>query len=83
MITKLKWGNTRKIRKRNNNFGMGFYLWMGYINQIDRKVCCLGVENGGMGMINIQEFIDSERIKLLFENFTANAVSDDGFCNAR
>jgi hypothetical protein len=35
------------------------------IYQIDRKVCCLGVENGGMGMINIQEFIDSKRIKLL------------------
>ena len=23
-------GNTRKIRKRNNNFGMGFYLERGY-----------------------------------------------------
>jgi hypothetical protein len=39
---------------------------LGGINQIDRKVCCLGVENGGMGMINIQEFIDSKRIKLLY-----------------
>jgi hypothetical protein len=26
----------------------------------------LGVENGGMGMINMQEFIDSKRIKLLY-----------------
>jgi hypothetical protein len=34
--------------------------------QIDRKVSYLGVENGGMGMINIQEFIDSKRIKLLY-----------------
>ena len=31
------------------------FIWGGGINQIDRKVCCLGVENGGMGMINIQE----------------------------
>jgi hypothetical protein len=44
---------------------MGFYLGGG-IDQIDRKVCCLWVENGGMGMINIQEFIDSKRIKLLY-----------------
>jgi hypothetical protein len=27
------------------------FIWGGGINQIDRKVCCLGVENGGMGMI--------------------------------
>ena len=44
---------------------MGFYLGRG-INQINRKVCCLGVENGGTGMINIQKFIDSKRIKLLY-----------------
>jgi hypothetical protein len=25
------------------------FIWGGSINQIDRKVCCLGVENGGMG----------------------------------
>jgi hypothetical protein len=30
------------------------FIWGGGINQIDKKVCCLGVENGGMGMINIQ-----------------------------
>jgi hypothetical protein len=43
----------------------GFTLGGG-IDQIDRNVCCLGVENGGMGMINMQEFIDSNRIKLLY-----------------
>ena len=42
------------------------FIWGRGINQIDRKVCCLGVENGGMGMINIQEFIDSKRIELLY-----------------
>jgi hypothetical protein len=42
------------------------FIWGGGINEIDRKVCCLEVENGGMGMINIQEFIDSKRIKLLY-----------------
>ena len=30
------------------------FIWGGGINQIDRKVCCLGVENEGMGMNNIQ-----------------------------
>jgi hypothetical protein len=45
---------------------LGLLFLAGGINQIDRKVCCLGVENGGMGMINIQEFIDSKRIKLLY-----------------
>ena len=44
---------------------MGFYLGWG-INQIDRKVCCLGVEKEGTGIINIQKFIDSKRIKLLY-----------------
>ena len=44
------------------------FIWGGGINHfIDRKVCCLGVENGGMSMINIQEFIDSKRIKLLYQ----------------
>ena len=43
----------------------GFTLGGG-IDQIDRNVCWLGVENGGMGMINMQEFIDSNRIKLLY-----------------
>ena len=42
------------------------FIWGGSINQIDRKVCCLGVENGGMCMINIHIFIDSKRIKLLY-----------------
>jgi hypothetical protein len=46
------------------------FIWGGGINQIDRKVCCLGVETGGMGMINIQEFIDSKRIKVLYRILT-------------
>ena len=37
------------------------FNWGGSINQTDRKVCCLGVENEG-----IQKFIDSKRIKLLY-----------------
>ena len=49
----------------NNDMKQAHFIWGGGINQIDRKVCCLGIENGGMGMINIQEFIDSKRIKFL------------------
>ena len=56
---------TEKYVKEITTLVWGF-IWGGGINQIDRKVCCLGVENGGMGMINIQEFIDSKRIKLLY-----------------
>ena len=44
------------------------FIWAEGINQIDRTVCCLGVENGGMCMINIQEFIDSKRIKLIYRS---------------
>jgi hypothetical protein len=43
------------------------FIWGGGNNQTNKKVCYLGVENGGMGMINIQEVIDSKRIKLLYQ----------------
>jgi hypothetical protein len=42
------------------------FIWGGIINQIDRNVCCLGVENGNTGMINMQEIIESKSIP----NFT-------------
>jgi hypothetical protein len=58
------WGIPEKYVKEIPTLVWGF-IWGGGINQLDRKGCCLGVENGGMGMINIQ-FIDSKRIKLLY-----------------
>jgi hypothetical protein len=42
------------------------FIWGGIINQIDRNVCCLGVENGNTGMIDMQEIIESKSIP----NFT-------------
>ena len=55
MVTKLKCGGIpEKYVKEITNLVWGF-IWRGGINQIDRKVCCLGVENGGMGMINIKK----------------------------
>jgi hypothetical protein len=47
-------GIPEKYVKEITTLVLGFILGGG-INQIDRKVCCLGAENGGMGMINIQE----------------------------
>ena len=46
-------GIPEKYVKEITTLAWGF-IWGGGINQIDRKVCYLGVENGGMGMINIQ-----------------------------
>jgi hypothetical protein len=52
-------GIPEKYVKEMSTLVWGF-IRGGGINQIDRKVCCLAVENGGMGMI------DSKRIKLLY-----------------
>jgi hypothetical protein len=49
----LTWGIPEKYVKEMSTLVWGF-IRGGGINQIDRKVCCLAVENGGMGMINIQ-----------------------------
>jgi hypothetical protein len=46
-------GIPEKYVKEMSTLVWGF-IRGGGINQIDRKVCCLAVENGGMGMINIQ-----------------------------
>ena len=59
------WGIPEKYVKETTILVWGF-IWGGGINQIDRKVCCLGVGKGDMGIINIQKFIDSKRIKLLY-----------------
>ena len=42
------------------------FIWGGKVNQIDRHVCCLEVEKGGMGMINFDSFLESKHIKLLY-----------------
>lgn len=42
------------------------FIWGGKVNQIERNVCCINEENGGMGMINFDEFIDSKYIKLIY-----------------
>ena len=37
------------------------------MNQIQRNVCCLDIENGGgMSMVNLDSYIDSGRIKFLY-----------------
>ena len=39
------------------------YIWEGKVNQIKRDVCCLQVEEGGMGMINIDSLIKAKQFK--------------------
>jgi hypothetical protein len=42
------------------------FIWEGKVNQIKRDVCCLHIENGGMGMVNLDSYIDSRRIKFIY-----------------
>jgi hypothetical protein len=66
VVTKLKCGEYQKKYVKEITTLVWGFIWGGGIGQINRKVCCLGVGNGGMGMINMQEFIDSNIIKLLY-----------------
>ena len=51
-----------KYKKEINDIIWAF-IWSGKINQIKRDVCCLPVYEGGMGMINIDTFIQAKQIK--------------------
>jgi hypothetical protein len=42
---------------------MWAFIWDGKVNQIKRNVCCLRVEEGGMGMINIDSLIKAKQFK--------------------
>ena len=45
---------------------MWSFIWNGKTNQINRNVCCLSTSKGGTGMLNIDTFITSKQIKLLY-----------------
>ena len=38
------------------------FLCDGKVNQSERNVCCVDIENGGMSMVNLDSYIDSRRI---------------------
>ena len=41
------------------------FLCDGKVNQSERNVCCVDIENGGMSMVNLDSYIDSGRIFFL------------------
>ena len=49
--------------KKDINKLMWAIIWDGKVNQIKRDVCCLRVEEGGMGMINIDSLIKAKQFK--------------------
>ena len=45
-------GIPERYKKEIKNV-MWAFIWDGKVNQIKRDVCCLRVEEGGMGIINL------------------------------
>ena len=43
------------------------YLWDGKVNLVERKVCCNSRIDGGMGMINLMEFIENKQVKTVYK----------------
>jgi hypothetical protein len=50
-------GIPEKYKKEVNDLIWKF-LWDNKPNQIERNVCCLNINEGGMGMINIDNFVN-------------------------
>ena len=59
-------GIPEKYKKEINEL-MWFFIWDGKVNQIKRDVCCLSENEGGIGMINIDNFIKSKQIKSMYK----------------
>ena len=76
MVTKLKCGEYRKNTLQKIKTLVWGFIWGGSINQTDRNVCYLGVENGNTGMINMQEIIESKIIPNLHEPLESWNVID-------
>jgi hypothetical protein len=66
MYIKNSSGIPEKYVKEITTLVWGF-IWGGGINQIDRKVCCLGVENGGMGMIKYKSLLTAKELSFYTE----------------
>ena len=43
------------------------FIWDNKLNKIDRIVCCLSKNEGGMNMINLFNFIKSKQIKTIYK----------------
>ena len=49
-----------------NNLIWGF-IWNNKVNQVDRNMSCMDIEEGGLEMINLFSFIKSKQIKVLYK----------------
>ena len=54
---------------------MWAFIWDGKVNKIKRDVCYLRVEEGGMGMINIDSLIKAKQFKSMHK--VLNAKNDN------
>ena len=43
------------------------FIWNNKVNQVDRNVCCMDIEEGGLEMINLFSFVKSKQNKVLFK----------------
>ena len=59
-------GIPEKYKKEVNDLIWKF-LWDNNPNQIERNVCCLNINEGGMGTINIDNFVTSKQIKFIYK----------------
>ena len=41
------------------------FLCDGKVNQSERNVCCVDIENGGMSMVNLDFYIDTRKLFFL------------------
>jgi hypothetical protein len=56
-------GIPEKYKKEVNDLIWKF-VWDNKPSQIERNVCCLNINDGGMGMINIDNFVKSKQNKI-------------------
>jgi hypothetical protein len=59
-------GVPEKYKKEVNDLIWKF-LWNNKPNQIERNVYCLNINDGGMGMINIDNFVKRKQIKCIYK----------------
>jgi hypothetical protein len=59
-------GIQEKYKKEVNDLIWKF-LWDNKPNQIERNVCCLNINEGGMGIINIDNFVKGKQIKCMYK----------------
>jgi hypothetical protein len=65
-------------RKKSTPIFLSYFcnqFWDNKPNQIERNVCCLNINEEGMGMINIDNFVKSKQIKFIYKKNDQTSVS--------